>query len=141
MTTIQNYVIENLFERNQINVKNLSTAISTLPVEIIDDFLSVLIDHIVSPIDNSFIKTNVGGDYINADITNSNKLHLIQLINDNFENLVFGKARQIVIDNLKDGIFKINTGCLCWDPFSEEFRNKLIKQGKEKGIKIYFTKS
>lgn len=97
MNSIQKYVLNSLFVRNQITEEKLARALDTFSNEpAIDSFLSVLIE------DKCETKKEL---YLIANWERSNKMLLIKSIRDTF-GLSLKFAKDIIDENTIDYIFK-----------------------------------
>lgn len=129
MNSIQNYVLESLFERNQITKEKLAQALDTFPNEpAIDAFLSVLI------IGESETKKKL---YLIANWERTNKLQLIKSIKDAF-GLGLKFAKDVVDENTVDYIFKCPLRTTTITEVNDYDQERMIESFNINGIDLEF---
>lgn len=129
MNSIQNYVLESLFERNQITKEKLAQALDTFPNEsAIDAFLSVLI------IGESETKKKL---YLIANWERTSKLQLIKSIKNAF-GLDLKFAKDVVDENTVDYIFKCPLRTITITEVNDYDQERMIESFNINGIDLEF---
>lgn len=129
MNSIQNYVLESLFERNQITKEKLAQALDTFPNEpAIDAFLSVLI------IGESETKKKL---YLIANWERTSKMQLIKSIRDAF-GLGLKFVKDVVDENTVDYIFKCPLRTITMTEVNDYDQERMIESFNINGIDLEF---
>lgn len=129
MNSIQNYVLESLFERNQITKEKLAQALDTFPNEpAIDAFLSVLI------IGESETKKKL---YLIANWERTSKMQLIKSIRDAF-GLGLNFVKDVVDENTVDYIFKCPLRTITITEVNDYDQERMIESFNINGIDLEF---
>lgn len=129
MNSIQNYVLESLFERNQITKEKLAQALDTFPNEpAIDAFLSVLI------IGESETKKKL---YLIANWERTSKMQLIKSIGDAF-GLGLKFVKDVVDENTVDYIFKCPLRTITITEVNDYDQERMIESFNINGIDLEF---
>ncbi len=129
MNSIQNYVLESLFERNQITKEKLAQALDTFPNEpAIDAFLSVLI------IGESETKKKL---YLIANWERTSKMQLIKSIRDAF-GLGLKFVKDVVDENTVDYIFKCPLRTITITEVNDYDQERMIESFNINGIDLEF---
>lgn len=129
MNSIQNYVLESLFERNQITKEKLAQALDTFSNEsAIDSFLSVLITN------KSETKKKL---YLIANWKRTSKMQLIKSIKDTFS-LDLKFAKDLVNENTIDYVFKCPLRTITIVEVSDYNQERMIELFNNNNIDLKF---